>query len=96
MIPQALLKPQPLADLPRRKGLVGKKKPPLQGVGQLPDLIEQRRKRQLAPKALSVSVSPHELENEIGEGVIVYTPRSNVRDSELSTILAPSSLETYS
>jgi hypothetical protein len=86
---QSLLKAQPHTDVPRRKGLIGKKKPPplLLGVGELPDLIEQRRKRQLAPKALSVSLSPHELENEIGEGIIVssarYTQRSFFRDSEL-------------
>ena len=82
---QSLLKAQAHTDLPRRKGLIGKKKqPPL---GELPDLIEQRRKRQLAPKALSVSLSPHELENEIGEGIIVssarYTQRPSFRDSEL-------------
>lgn len=83
----SLLKTQAQTDVPRRKGLVGKKKPPplpLQGVG---DLIEQRRKRQLAPKALSVSLSSHELENEIGEGIIVsssrYGQRSPFRDSEL-------------
>ena len=85
----SLLKTQAHTDVPRRKGLIGKKKPPplpLQGAGELPDLIEQRRKRQLAPKALSVSLSPHELENEIGEGIIVssarYTQRSFLRDSE--------------
>lgn len=86
-IGQSLLKTQALADVqvPRRKGLVGKKK--LQSAGELPELIEQRRKRQLAPKALSVSLLPHELENEVGEGIIAssgrYTQRSSVRDSEL-------------
>ena len=86
----SLSKTQAQTDVPRRKGLIGKKKPPplpLQGVSELPDLIEQRRKRQLAPKALSVSLSPHELENEIGEGIIVssarYRQRSPFRDSEL-------------
>ena len=86
---QPLLKTQAHTDVPRRKGLVGKKKPPplpLHGGGELPDLIEQRRRRQLAPKALSVSLSPHELENEIGEGIIVssarYAQRSPLRDSE--------------
>ena len=87
----SLLKTEAQIDVPRRKGLIGKKKPPplpLQGVGELPDLIEQRRKRQLAPKALSVSLSPRELENEFGEGIIVssarYPPqRSPFRDSEL-------------
>jgi len=87
-IAQSLLKTQTLADAPRRKGLIGKKKPPplpLQSVGQLPDLIEQRRRRQLAPKALSVSLSPHELEDAVGEGVIgssaLYTQRSFFRDA---------------
>ena len=87
---QSLSRAQAVADVPRRKGLIGKKKPPslpLQGAGDLPDLIEQRRKRQLAPKALSVSLSPHELENEIGEGIIAssarYTQRSSFRDSKL-------------
>ena len=90
---QSLLKTQSQTDVPRRKGLIGKRKPPplpLQSGAELPDLIEQRRKRQLAPKALSVSLSPHELENEIGEGIIVsssrYAQRSPFRDSELSSI----------
>jgi RAB6A-GEF complex partner protein 2 len=91
-IAQPLSKTQALTDVPRRKGLVGKKKPPpslpLQSASELPELIEQRRKRQSAPKALSVSLSPNELENEIGEGVIAssarYTQRSSFRDSESS------------
>ena len=98
-ITQSLLKTQALADVPRRRGLIGKKKPPslpLQSLGELPDLIEQRRRRQLAPKAVSVSVSPLELENELGEGVIassaLYTQRSSFRDTLHSEFYIQSSL----
>ncbi|KAF8816608.1 Rgp1-domain-containing protein [Phlegmacium glaucopus] len=87
-IAQSLSKTQALTDVPRPRGLVGKKKPPslpLQSAGELPDLIEQRRRRQLAPKAVSVSLSPREVENEVGEGVIassaLYTQRSVFRDT---------------
>lgn len=84
-VTQSPSKTHGLTDIPRRKGLIGKNKLPSQTGGQLPDLIEQRRRRQLAPKALSVSVSSHELENEIGEGVIAssapYTQRSFFRDT---------------
>ena len=52
-------------DVSKRKGLVGRSSPPKGD--ELPELIEQRRKRLLA-KSLSVSISPQELE-QIGEGV---------------------------
>jgi hypothetical protein len=83
---------KPVDELPRRKGYIGKTKPnPLlpQGSEKLPDLIEQRRKRQLAPKALSVSISPFELEEALAQGAAVssapYSQRSfnqDVRHSE--------------
>lgn len=53
-----------------RKGLIGKK-PASQG--HLPELIEQRRKKQLA-KSLSVSISPLELEEQVGEGTLATSP----------------------
>jgi hypothetical protein len=43
--------------------------------GQLPLLIEQRRKKLLA-KSLSVSISSQELEEQLGEGIIAATPAS--------------------
>ena len=97
-ITQSVLKTPAVADVPRRKGLIGKKKPPslpLQSAGELPDMIEQRRRRQLAPKALSVSVLHLELENEVGEGVIassaLYTQRSFFRDTLHSELYIQSS-----
>ncbi|KXN88037.1 Protein sat1 [Leucoagaricus sp. SymC.cos] len=60
--------------LPRRKGLVGTMKKGYQD-GQLPQLIEQRRKKMLA-KSLSVSISSQELEEQLGEGIIAATPAS--------------------
>ncbi|KAF8972454.1 Rgp1-domain-containing protein [Flammula alnicola] len=79
-------------ELPRRKGFIGKTKPiPLlpQGSEQLPELIEQRRKRQLAPKALSVSISPFELENTFAEGATAlsapYSQHSFHQDSRTPT-----------
>ncbi|TFK38749.1 Rgp1-domain-containing protein [Crucibulum laeve] len=55
-------------DVPPRKGLIGKPKPPT-GAEQLPELIEQRRKRLLA-KSLSVTIAPHELEGQMAEGTL--------------------------
>lgn len=82
---------KPLDELPRRKGFIGKTKPnPLlpQSTENLPDLIEQRRKRQLAPKALSVSISPSELEGTLAEGTAVssapYSQRSFNHDTRHS------------
>jgi len=54
-------------DVSTRKGLVGRSPLPKRA-DELPELIEQRRKRLLA-KSLSVTISPHELE-QIGEGVV--------------------------
>ncbi|PPQ84542.1 hypothetical protein CVT25_007612 [Psilocybe cyanescens] len=66
-------------ELPRRKGFIGKTKPPSSSE-KLPDLIEQRRKKQLVPKALSVSVTPFELEGQFAEGATAlsapYSQRS--------------------
>lgn len=61
--------PQPKRreDVVARKGLVGRT-PPTKVADELPELIEQRRKRLLS-KSLSVSISPAEVE-QIGEGVI--------------------------
>lgn len=61
-------------SLPGRKGLVGSMKKSYQD-GQLPLLIEQRRKKLLA-KSLSVSISSQELEEQLGEGIIAATPAS--------------------
>ncbi|KAF8060802.1 Rgp1-domain-containing protein [Lyophyllum atratum] len=52
-------------DAPARKGFLGKVPRSPKGREELPDLIEQRRKRLLA-KSLSVTITPHELE-ELGE-----------------------------
>lgn len=58
-------------DTPTRKGLIGRPQPRgLKGAEELPELIEQRRKRLLA-KSLSVSISPHELEEQVAEGTLV-------------------------
>ena len=62
-----LSQPRGREDVSTRKGLVGRSPPP-KGADELPELIEQRRKRLLA-KSLSVSISPHEPE-QIGEGVV--------------------------
>ncbi|KAI3602341.1 retrograde golgi transport protein rgp1-like protein [Moniliophthora roreri] len=51
-----------------RRGLIGKDLDP-KGKEELPDLIEQRRKRLLA-KSLSLTISPGDLEAEIGAGVL--------------------------
>jgi hypothetical protein len=54
-------------DVSTRKGLVGRSPPP-KGGSESPEFIEQRRKRLLG-KSLSVTISPHELE-QIGEGIV--------------------------
>ena len=54
-----------LAPFPVRKGLVGHRAGP-KGADVLPELIEQRRKKLLA-KSLSVSITPHEIEDELSE-----------------------------
>ncbi|KAK7047236.1 Golgi membrane exchange factor (Ric1p-Rgp1p) subunit [Paramarasmius palmivorus] len=51
-----------------RRGLIGKNLGP-KGTEELPDLIEQRRKRLLA-KSLSLTINPGDLEAEIGAGVL--------------------------
>ncbi|KIM39016.1 hypothetical protein M413DRAFT_447380 [Hebeloma cylindrosporum] len=83
VLTQSANRVKPVDELPRRKGFIGKTKPnPLlpQNTENLPDLIEQRRKRQLAPKALSVTISPSELEGALEEGATVssapYSQRS--------------------
>ena len=51
-------------DLQSRKGLIGKSLP--RETDDLSELIERRRKRLLA-KSMSVSIAPHELEEQLGE-----------------------------
>ncbi|KDR68796.1 hypothetical protein GALMADRAFT_231119 [Galerina marginata CBS 339.88] len=73
-------------ELPRRKGLIGKTKPPPTlptHSDKLPELLEQRRKRQLVPKSLSVSVSPFQLEDQLAEAAssAPYSQRSFYNDS---------------
>lgn len=68
-------------ELPRRKGIIGKAKPKTtptlpNGSDPLPELLEQRRKRQLAHKSLSVSISPYELEDHLGGAVASSSPGS--------------------
>ena len=55
-------------DLPTRKGLVGRARAP-QSSENLPDLIEERRKKLLA-KSLSVSIAPLELEEQLAVGTV--------------------------
>ncbi|KAG6894016.1 hypothetical protein C0992_007835, partial [Termitomyces sp. T32_za158] len=50
-------------DASVRRGLVGKAQ------DELPRLLEQRRRRLLA-KSLSVSIAPHELEEQVGEAML--------------------------
>ncbi|PPQ70636.1 hypothetical protein CVT24_000679 [Panaeolus cyanescens] len=75
-------RPKPTPDeLPRRKGIIGKPKakptPTLpNGSDPLPELLEQRRKRQLAHKSLSVSISPYELEDQLHGAVATSSPGS--------------------
>ncbi|KAF9463167.1 Rgp1-domain-containing protein [Collybia nuda] len=67
-VPAHVTQPSSGDDIPTRKGLVGK--PHIsKGGEELPELIEQRRKRMLA-KSLSVTITPHELEEQLGEGVV--------------------------
>ena len=54
-------------DVPHRRGLI-------EGSENLPDMIEQRRKRLLA-NSMSVSIAPVELKERLGEAGIV--PSSN-------------------
>jgi hypothetical protein len=56
------------------KDLSGRRNPLLpQSTENLPDLSEQRKKRQLAPKALSVAISPSELEGALAEGATMFS-----------------------
>ena len=72
----------PVEELPRRKGIIGKTRPLLhQGSEPIPDLIEQRRKRQLAQKSLSVSISAFELENNILEASSAPPTQRSFQDS---------------
>ncbi|KAG5636929.1 hypothetical protein H0H81_006362 [Sphagnurus paluster] len=56
-------------EAPARKGLVGRSVRAPKGADNLPEMLEQRRKRQLA-KSLSVSITPHELGEQLGEANI--------------------------
>ncbi|KAH9487327.1 RAB6A-GEF complex partner protein 2 [Psilocybe cubensis] len=79
-------------EVPRRKGFIGKGKP-LSSSETLPDLIEQRRKKQLVPKALSVSITPFELEGQLADGVTSlsapYSQRSFIQSASSSTPTTP-------
>ncbi|KAF8879966.1 Rgp1-domain-containing protein [Infundibulicybe gibba] len=55
-------------DNPTRMGLIGRRLGP-KGADELPELIEQRRKRLLA-KSLSVTIASQELDDQLGEGVL--------------------------
>lgn len=74
-------------DTLSKKGLIGKTRTSL---GDIPELIEQRRKRLLA-KSLSVSISPLELEDQLGEGTLATSPSFtrrtfvDARQSEFTT-----------
>ncbi|KAG6817284.1 hypothetical protein H0H87_010626 [Tephrocybe sp. NHM501043] len=61
-------------DVLVRRGLVGKVPLPVMGNGseELPELLEQRRKKLLA-KSLSVSITPHELEGHLGVAIIPHS-----------------------
>jgi hypothetical protein len=76
-------------DGPRRKNLIGEPSAVLSDDEQLPGLIERRRRRQLAPKSLSVSISPYD-----AFGVISSAPASQKSFSQGEYLLAPSS-EAY-
>lgn len=58
-----------------RKGLIGRNSEPIgnnsepKGFDELPTLIEQRRKKLLA-KSLSVTISPKDLDVQLGEGTL--------------------------
>ena len=89
-------------DVPRRKNLIGR---PQQAsisssaVGEVPDLIEGRRKRQLAPKSLSVSISPYDAQDSFAVSSTPYSNKS-LSDARKGEFLAPmqstSSLRTLS
>ncbi|KNZ75718.1 Retrograde Golgi transport protein RGP1 like protein [Termitomyces sp. J132] len=65
-------------DASVRRGLVGKVPvPQAKGSEELPELLEQRRRRLLA-KSLSVSIAPWELEEQIGEANVAAAPKSGV------------------
>ncbi|KAF9552700.1 Rgp1-domain-containing protein [Agrocybe pediades] len=70
-------------ELPRRKGFIGK------APTEFPDLIEQRRKRQLAAKSLSVSLTPKDLEDQLAEGVIASSSRTSYNHSTIPQIPSP-------
>ncbi|RDB27414.1 hypothetical protein Hypma_004304 [Hypsizygus marmoreus] len=70
-------------DVPTRKGLIGKTPRPPNGAEELPELIEQRRKRLLA-KSLSVTIAPHELEEQLGEAGTIKSPSLAQVDSRYS------------
>jgi RAB6A-GEF complex partner protein 2 len=65
--PRTIAQPLPSqrGELPVRRGLVGKER--AKDEEELPNLLEQRRKRLLG-KSLSVSIAPHELNEQLGEG----------------------------
>ncbi|GLB36773.1 putative rgp1-domain-containing protein [Lyophyllum shimeji] len=65
-VPSVHVQTKAREDALARKGLIGKGPAPLKGAEELPELIEQRRKRLLA-KSLSVTIAPHELEEQLGE-----------------------------
>ncbi|CAA7267316.1 unnamed protein product [Cyclocybe aegerita] len=70
-----------------RRTLIGKPKPPPalpQSSEEVPNLIEQRRKKQLAPKSLSVSISPFELEDRLA---VASAPHSQRTFANLPTTL---------
>lgn len=83
-LPTTSIRAKAVDELPRRKGLIGKPKLITTVLPQnsepLPELIEQRRKRQLLPKSLSVSISPFEFENVLDESITAssapYSQRS--------------------
>lgn len=65
-IPNFLTQPRNGEDPHVRKGLIGRPEGTPKVTDELPNLIEQRRKR-LLNKSLSVSIAPHELEAQLGE-----------------------------
>ncbi|KAF5376951.1 hypothetical protein D9615_007252 [Tricholomella constricta] len=72
VVPSVHVQTKTKDDAPARKGLIGKAHRPPKGSDVLPELIEQRRKRLLA-KSLSVSIAPHEIDEQLGEANV---PRS--------------------
>jgi RAB6A-GEF complex partner protein 2 len=71
---------------PARKGFIGKQHEPPQpnGSAALPDLIEQRRRKLLA-KSQSVSISPTDLEEALGEAA--FPRRSDTDPSQCTALL---------